>query len=165
MKTKLALLSLSLALLAAASSAPAQGTALTYQGRLDTSAEPANGLYDFQFIVHDALTGGNPLGVNPLSATLAVSNGLFTATLDPGAGVFTGPSRWLSIAVRTNGAALFTTLSPRQPLTATPYAITAGGVSGNVPASQLTGPIPIAQLPSAVVTNGADGVSISGTFS
>ncbi len=130
--------------------ARAQGTALTYQGRLNDAAGPANGTYDFQFTVRDAFTGGSPVGVNPLAATLAVSNGLFTATLDPGAGVFTGADRWLEIAVRTNGAALFTTLSPRQKLTAAPYAVTAGNVTGGVAASQVTGTIPLAQLPAGV---------------
>jgi 3-isopropylmalate/(R)-2-methylmalate dehydratase small subunit len=52
-----------------------------------------------------------------------VTNGLFTVTLDFGAGVFTGASRWLEIGVRTNGGASFTVLSPRQPLTPTPYAL------------------------------------------
>ena len=106
--------------------ARAQGTAITYQGRLNDAAGPASGTYDFQFTVLDALTGGSPVGLNPLAVTLAVSNGLFTATLDPGAGVFTGADRWLEIAVRTNGAASFTNLSPRQKITAAPYAITAG---------------------------------------
>jgi len=54
------------------------------------------------------------------SATL-LSNGLFTATLDFGPGIFTGPERWLEIAVRTNGSGNFTTNSPRQKITATPY--------------------------------------------
>jgi formylglycine-generating enzyme required for sulfatase activity len=54
---------------------------------------------------------------------VAVSNGFFTVTLDFGAGVFTGEARWLAIAVKTNGAASFTALVPRQPLTPSPYAL------------------------------------------
>ena len=50
--------------------ARAQGTALTYQGRLHDAAGPASGTYNFQFTVHDALTGGSPVGVNPLAAML-----------------------------------------------------------------------------------------------
>lgn len=125
----------------------AQGTALTYQGRLNDAAGPANGWYDFQFTVRDALTGGSPVGAYPLAATLALSNGQFTATLDPGAGVFTGADRWLEIAVRTNGGGAFTTFSPRQKITATPYAITAGTVTGTVSAGQLSGTITPAQIP------------------
>ena len=103
------------------------------------------------------------------SAT-AVSNGLFTVTIDFGPGVFTGASNWLAIAVRTNGNGAFSTLAPRQLVTPTPYAImagtsgTAGGLSGTVPASQLSGVVSLAQLPAAVMTNGATGVSLAGFF-
>jgi len=79
--------------------------------------------------VRDAPLGGSALGVFPLSAALPVTNGLFTITLDPGAGVFTGPPRWLDIALRTNGAGAYTTLSPRQPITAAPYAVRASGAT------------------------------------
>jgi hypothetical protein len=46
----------------------------------------------------------------PVTNTTAVSNGLFTVTLDFGSGVFNGPDWWLEIAARTNGAASFATL-------------------------------------------------------
>src|SRR5262245_3275020 len=41
------------------SNAVAQGTAFTYQGRLDNGAVPASDTYDFEFYLRDALTGGN----------------------------------------------------------------------------------------------------------
>ena len=50
-------------------------------------------------------------------------------SLDFGAGQFTGADRWLQLAVRTNGAASFTNIFPRQKLTSAPYAIRAGSVS------------------------------------
>ena len=56
------------------------------------------------------------------SAT-SLTNGLFTVALDFGVGVFTGEARWLEIAVRTNGGGMFTALTPRQPLTPSPYAL------------------------------------------
>ena len=37
---------------------------------------------------------------------------------------------------------MLTTLSPRQPLTATPYAVTAGSVTGLIPAGSLSGTYP-----------------------
>src|SRR5262249_35655487 len=40
----------------------AQGTAFTYQGRLNVGPDPANGLYDFQFAIYDAVTNGNQQG-------------------------------------------------------------------------------------------------------
>ena len=52
---------------------------------------------------------------------------------------FPGANRWLEIGVRTNGGGAFGLLTPRQPVTPTPYAITsasagtAAAVSGNVP--------------------------------
>jgi hypothetical protein len=36
----------------------AQSTAFTYQGRLQDGGAPANGSYDFQFTLWDALSGG-----------------------------------------------------------------------------------------------------------
>src|SRR5258708_24893265 len=56
----------------------------------------------------------------------AVTNGLFGATLDFGAGVFNGTPYWLQIEVRTNGGGTFVPLNPRQALTPSPYAIFAG---------------------------------------
>jgi hypothetical protein len=106
----------------------AQGTAFTYQGRLNDGPSPANGSYDLTFALFDAAVAGTQQGATTTNMTTAVSNGLFTVTLDFGS-QFPGADRWLEIAVRTNGAELFAVLEPRQALTATPYAITAGGVS------------------------------------
>src|SRR5438046_683575 len=95
-----------------------QGTAFTYQGRLNDGAAPANGAYDLRFTVYDAASAGSIAG-GPLSnAPTAVSNGLFTVALDFGAGAFPGADRWLEIGVRTNAAGGFNSLSPRQRLTA-----------------------------------------------
>jgi hypothetical protein len=116
----------------------AQGTAFTYQGKLNDAGGPANGSYDFQFTVLDTAIGGNKVGINPLSSTVFVTNGLFSVMLDPGPGVFTGAARWLEVAVRTNGAAVFTTLAPRQLIAATPYAIQAAAYTGPITDTQLS---------------------------
>ena len=43
----------------------AQGTAFSYQGRLNVNGSPApNGLYDFQFALWDALSGGAQINVS-----------------------------------------------------------------------------------------------------
>jgi hypothetical protein len=110
----------------------AQGTAFTYQGRLNASGVAANGSYDLQFTVYDSSGAANVVAGPLTGSGVAVSNGLFTVTLDFGTGVFTGPARWLQIAVRTNGAVTFTNLSPRQALTPSPYAIHAGTASNVV---------------------------------
>ncbi len=138
MKTKLNSLLLALAgLVAGATHLAAQGTAFTYQGWLDDGGNPANGLYDLQFTIYSTASGGSVVAGPLTNAATAVSNGLFTVTLDFGAGVFTGADRWLDIAVRTNGGGAFTTLTPRQALTPTPYAMLAGNVSGVIPNSSL----------------------------
>jgi hypothetical protein len=100
----------------------AQGTAFTYQGRLNDGANPANGSYDLRFALFDALTIGNQLASPITNSPVNVSNGLFTVTLDFG-NQFPGPDRWLEIGVRTNEGGAFTSLNPRQPLTPAPYAI------------------------------------------
>lgn len=141
----------------------AQGTAFTYQGRLEAGSVPATGLYDLQFNLHGAASGGGTLTAGITSAATPVTNGLFTVTLDFG-NQFPGADRWLEIAARTNGGGAFSTLAPRQKLTATPYAITAGNVTGTVAAGQLTGAIAPSQLPPGVVTNGATGLNLSGNF-
>jgi len=124
----------------------AQGTAFTYQGRLDAEGAPAHGLYDLRFTVHDAASGGNQWGPALTNAPVAVSNGLFTVTLDFGFGVFNGAARWLEIGVRSNGtASAFTPLAPRQAVLPSPYAFWAANasqavtLSGTVPASGLNG--------------------------
>ena len=109
-----------------AAAAHAQGTGFTFQGRLTDGGAPANGLYDFQFGVRDALTAGNAVG-SPLTLNpVGVTNGLFNVTLDFGAGVFTGAARWLEVGARTNGSAsAYTVLTPRTPVSPVPYAMLA----------------------------------------
>jgi hypothetical protein len=130
-----------------ANPAMAQGTAFTYQGELNDGGSPAHGNYDFQFLVYDSTTNGNLIAGPVTNLATPVTNGLFTTTMDFGAGVFSGSARWLQIAVRTNGSnGGFTILAARQAITPTPYAITASNLSGTLPALQLTGALPDAQL-------------------
>jgi hypothetical protein len=127
MKTKIfsCLLALMSLFMGGANPAFAQGTAFTYQGRLDNNNTPANGTYDLSFSAFDADTNGNLIAGPVTNTAVAVSNGLFTVTMDFGAGVFDGSQRWLEIAVSTNGADAFDTVSPRQEITPAPYAIRA----------------------------------------
>ena len=129
-------------LLLGAHSVHAQGTAFTYQGRLTDNGAPASGIYDLRFTIYDALGGGNSIGSTVDVNDLGVTNGLFTATIDPGANVFIGAPRWLDISVRPGASVgAYTNVAPRQAITAAPYAITAGRVTGTVAAGQLTGTI------------------------
>ena len=79
------------------------GTAFTYQGRLKSAGQPANGNYDLRFTLYDAASGGGQIGSPVTIAPVIVTNGNFTVSLDFGA-VFTGEARWLEIGVRTNGS-------------------------------------------------------------
>jgi len=103
----------------------AQGTAFTYQGLLNNGTAAANGSYDMTFALFDASSGGTQQGGLSAIFAIPVSNGLFTVTFDLGNN-FPGADRWLEIAVRTNSGGALTTLTPRQKITPTPYAITAG---------------------------------------
>src|SRR5262245_52561389 len=109
------------------------GTTFIYQGRLSDGGGPANGSYDFEFRLFDALTLGNQVA-GPLSkAGVAVAGGLFSVELDFGPGAFAGERRWLEIGVQPAGGGGFTTLVPRQELTATPnatFAVTATTING-----------------------------------
>jgi hypothetical protein len=105
------------------STAFGQGTAFVYQGRLNVDGARGEGVYDFAFQAFDAATAGTSIGGIASVNGVAVTNGLFVALVDLGGAPFTGPPRWLQISVSTNGAGNFATLTPRQPLTPSPYAI------------------------------------------
>jgi hypothetical protein len=101
----------------------AQGTAFTYQGRLQDGGTGASGNYDFQVTLWDSQNAGAQIGAAQTLPNVAVNGGVFTVLLDFGAPPFSGATRFLEIAVRTAGGGAFTTLAPRQPITSTPYAV------------------------------------------
>jgi len=106
----------------------AGGTAWTYQGQLTQSGSPVTGTCDFQFALYDAASSGSQVG-STLSQTLGVDAGLFITLLDFGASAWSGDARYLDISVRCPaGSGSYTTLTPRQQLSPTPYAIRAGSV-------------------------------------
>ena len=78
---------------------------------------------DLRFALWDAAAGGTQVCAPQSVAAQPVRNGLFAVELDFGAGAFTGEARWLEIAVQGPGGGGYTTLSPRQKLTATPHAL------------------------------------------
>ncbi len=100
------------------------GTQFTYQGRLMDDGRLANGTYDFRFRLYDANTGGHQVGPTVIRNDIPVRNGLFNVTLDFGSIPFQGEARWLQIEVRPGtSTGSYTTLAPRQPIQAVPYAL------------------------------------------
>ncbi len=142
--------------------AAAQGTAFTYQGRLNAGGAPATGNYDLRFGLYTGSSGGAPVATLVTNGSVAVSGGLFSATLDFG-NVFSGASYFLEIGVRTAGSnGAFTTLTPRQSITPTPYALyapTAGGINGVLSTNNL--PPTVALLNSPNFTGTISGAALN----
>src|SRR3989454_4591967 len=126
-----------IAILVGETAALGQTTSFTYQGRLTDGGTPANGNYDLQFALFDSLSGGAQVGSTQTINTVAVSNGVFTVSLDFGANAFTGASRFLEISARPTGGS-FTLLTPRQQVTSTPYAIRSANASSADTATNAT---------------------------
>jgi len=118
-------------------------TSFTYQGELSDGGAPVNGAYDFTFRLFDAASGGTQFGPTLCSDDLTVTNGKFTVSLDFG-NAFPGVRRFIEVQVRSGAAGEcanttgYTTLLPRQEVTATPYATfapTAGTATSAVSAA------------------------------
>lgn len=142
-----------------------QTTAFTYQGSLTDGGTPANGNYQMQFKLFDAASGGTQIGSTMTDVAVTAANGVFNARLDFGASAFNGANRWLEIAVRHNSGEAYVTLSPREQIASSPYAVrtlsagqadtlaascvgcvTSGHIA-SVSGSAVTGMIPVASVP------------------
>lgn len=115
----------------------AQTTAFNFQGRLNDGANPANGIYDLQFKLFDAIDGGTQISSTVDRPNLSLVNGVFSTTLDFGTLAFAGGGRFLEISVRRTGSPSYMLLGARQQILAVPLAVTAknslslGGVSAS----------------------------------
>jgi hypothetical protein len=116
-------------LLIGVSSVSAQTTEFVYQGQLQNSGVPANGNFDFEFLLFDALTGGAQVGSTLTRSAVVVANGTFAVRLDFGSN-FPGANRFIEIHVRQTGGGGFTPLSPRNQILSAPYAIRSMTVTG-----------------------------------
>ena len=138
------------------------GTAFTYQGELTVDDMPWTGTADLRFTLYDAALGGTPASITLVLAQASLTDGRTVADLDFGAIAFDGTPRWLELQVRTPAwdgigqEPAYTTLTPRQPLLPTPYAMRA---------SQATSVLwsGIQSIPSGLADGTDDGVfSLSG---
>jgi len=110
--------------LGAAAAAEPVSDAFTYQGRLESSGSPAQGLHDLRFTLYDAPTGGASVGPT-LSFNVLIQNGLFTLPLNFGPDAFDGERRFLEIEARATNPLdpnPFETLTPRQEVSPAPHA-------------------------------------------
>jgi hypothetical protein len=102
--------------------------AFTYQGRLLDDNIAADGLYDMQFKLYDDpnIVTGSQIGSSVTAEDIDVQDGYFIADLDFGSSAFDGNTVWLEIGIRPgdqNDPNVYTILSPRQDVAATPYAV------------------------------------------
>jgi trimeric autotransporter adhesin len=109
------------------------GSAFTYQGWLQSGGHPVSAACDFQFSLHEAVSGGAQLGSTQSMDAVVVAGGRFTVVLNEGdqfgPRAFDGSARWLAIAVRCPaGVGGFINLTPRQALTAAPLALSLPGL-------------------------------------
>jgi len=98
------LLTASVSLLLLVTTAAAQTTAFTYQGKLTDSGNLATGNYDLQFKLFDALSAGTQLGTTQTISNVTVTNGIFTCT-PPTFATVTGDQSEAMILVDWNGGA------------------------------------------------------------
>jgi hypothetical protein len=154
-RTRLALLLASNLLMPCAMAAPV-GTGFTYQGDLKVSGAPANGSFDFEFVLFDVATAGS--GIATVTRDdVGLTGGQFLVELDYTDVPFAAAQAYfLEVRVR-DGASTggYTQLLPRQKLTPAPYALNArtvqaGGVNQGSIAAGAVGNV---QLQSGAVGN------------
>ena len=135
------------------------GPSFTYQGYLEQGGVAVTGSCDFEFRLYSVATGGTQIGTTQAIARQALDRGRFTVALNFGASAMNGQARWLQIAVRCpTGSGAFTTLTPRQALTASPYALTlrpGAVVAGTVVAGG------ILELTNSGASSGASGLRVA----
>ena len=134
---------------------PRPSNAFTYQGRLDGGI--TDGFINARFSLWNGRASGNP--INLLAGPVQVNNipiraGLFTASVNLGIPLPTDIQTFLQVEVASPSGSAFVTLSPRQPMTATPLASVAAGLGS---ATALPG--------GNVLSSGAQGISFTGTNS
>lgn len=103
--------------------ASASETTFTYQAYLTDAGQPVNrDLTSVSFALFDAETGGEPLASLTFN-NVPVFNGRLTVPLDFGNVPFSVYGHWIEVAIEG------VSLSPRQPITGTPFALQTRGLA------------------------------------
>jgi len=107
------------------------GSGFSYQGQLSDAGILSNEKYDFIFRAYATETGGLDMAEQSVLA-VQLEDGLFNIpNLDLGDAIFTGDEVWLELSVSLADDGNFTTLSPRQRISAAPYAVQAEFLAPN----------------------------------
>ena len=108
------------------------GSGFSYQGELYDNGVPANDEYSFQIALVTAETGGTIITAVQFP-NIQVVNGLFNIDdLDFGNTALDGTQYWLHVEVKkSSNPGSHTSLSPRQRLSAVPYAVQAEFLAAN----------------------------------
>jgi hypothetical protein len=90
-------------LLAISNSAPAQGTAFTYPGRLNAGGSPANGSYDIAFSLYAVNAGGVAIaGATGVTNSFTTSGGTLVI-FSSGSGYSSVTNIWIGMSVFLDG--------------------------------------------------------------
>ena len=153
-----------LSLMACAGSASAQALdpTFTYQGRLEAAGVPVDGTVDLECRLFATSVGGSQIGSTVSRPSWPVVAGELTTPIDFGPTAFDGQERYLQIAVRSpaGSAGPFVTLTPRQRIAPTPYAMVAKSL---VPGANLgIGTVPNAHTPLTFSSTTGSKISLFG---
>lgn len=104
----------------------------TYQGQLRNAGQLVNGTVDLRVTLWDSDVGGAQIGSANTFNALQLADGRFACGLNFGNSAFDGSNRWIQVEFRNPaGSGQYLTLSPRDKVTATPYALYAlNGANG-----------------------------------
>ena len=104
-------------------------TTFTYQGLLTQNGSPVTTPCNLRFRLFDAASSGTQIGISQTIHNVPFSEGRFTVQIDFGLNAFDNSNRWLDILYQCPaGVGSFIILSPRQPVTRSPYAIQTRGI-------------------------------------
>ena len=123
MKTSILAVVVSFLPAAATISAQSYMDQFSFQGFLEDNGSPVDDTCDLSFDLFAQLAGGSAIATTVSRPGTTVSKGLFDVDLDFSPALFDGSDRYLQITANCGGGN--EVLSPRQPVTSSPYAMTA----------------------------------------
>lgn len=109
-----------------------------YQGRLEQSGVPAEGVFDFRFELYRGAGSVDSAGGPVFVDALEVAEGVFTAEVPLGFAI-DGTDLWLEVAVRRPSDPAYTVLAPRHRLQAAPHAVYAAALDHAIRAGEVDG--------------------------